>query len=487
MPAWPSWDLRLLLVLNGPGDPTLTAFMRSLSDVDRWVPFLLAAAVVLLWMGRTRPRPVPEGTAFRASAGRNPRIVLLCLIVAVSLSDQVCYHLKHAVNRQRPCFDPETSQLVAYRGEVHGNRSFPSAHAANSAALATITAAAYPLLAVPAVLGALGVGFSRIHLGVHYPLDVLIGWGIGVLCASAVWLLLRRGSRRAGLIGFTNRFRIRQPRPPDPGRPGWRETEMRSLDGVPMTGLLLPGGGDLAVVVHGLHEDVRLPGDAARAFHELGFTVLSVPLRGHDGHPVPVTTGGPVEALDVLGALDHARDALGFERGRTLLYGSSMGAASAMKAAGLLAEPLGGVIAHAPFASFFDASRGRLGRVRTTLMKRLLPASSRRGLEVFRPMEYARMASQTRFAILGGSLDRISPPTLCAVLAGELDGAVHLILEGEGHPSGYRRTRSPGGIREALRAALQTFSGNLSGTWCVDECGAVRNLRESTDGRDVEE
>jgi len=189
--SWPSWDLHLLLAVNGLEHPALTAALRAITNVDNWTPVLLAAVCVLLWMGRTRPRLPREGVRQRWADTRNPRVVLLGLILAVSLADQTCYHLKHAVERQRPCFDTATSELVEYRGEVHGNLSFPSAHAANSAALATITALAYPPLAVPAVLLALAVGFSRVYLGVHYPLDVLAGWGIGWLCASAVWLLLR--------------------------------------------------------------------------------------------------------------------------------------------------------------------------------------------------------------------------------------------------------------------------------------------------------
>jgi undecaprenyl-diphosphatase len=466
--AWPSWDQTILLELNGFGHPLLTTVMRAVSNVDNWVPVILAAAFMLLWMGRTRPGLTREGVRPRRADARNPRVVLLCLILAVSLTDQTCYHLKHAVNRQRPCFDTATSQLVEYRGEVHGNRSFPSAHAANSAALATITALAYPPLAIPSILAAMAVGFSRVYLGVHYPLDVLAGWGIGVLCASAVWLLLRKCSRRGGLIGFTNRFRIRQPHLSGPLPPGWREVRMSSLDGYGLTGFFLEGGPDLAILVHGLHEDVMLMTEPGTAFHELGLSVLAVPLRGHDGHPAGTTTGGPAEAYDLLGALESSR-IMGFERRHTFLYGSSMGAAVAMKAAGLLCEPLAGIIAHAPYESFFGAARERLGRIRTALLRRLLPVSVRSGLDSFRPLDYALMAHDTGFVIIGGSLDRISLPSACAALAGKLPASAHLIMEGAGHPVWHRGDRSRAGFLAALQAALEHLSGNQSGISCVDD------------------
>ena len=466
--SWPSWDMKLLLAVNGLEHPALTAALRVITNVDNWTPVLLAAAFILLWMGRTRPGLLTESGRRRWSAARNPRTVLLCLIIAAGCSDQACYHLKHSVNRSRPCFDPEISHLVEYRGEVHGSRSFPSAHAANSAALATITALAYPPLAVPAAFLALAVGFSRVYLGVHYPLDVFTGWGIGVLCASAVWLMFFRASLRPGLVGFTNRFRIRQPHLGGPPPAGWREVAMSSLDGYPATGLFLDGGRDLAILVHGLHEDIMLMTEPGAAFHELGFSVLAVSLRGHDGHPAGTTTGGPAEAYDLLGALEFSR-IMGFERDRTLLYGSSMGAAVAMKAAGLLGEPLAGVIAHAPYESFFGAAGERLGSIRTAILRRLLPMSARRGLDSFRPLDYALMAQNTGFVIVGGSLDRITPPSACAALAVKLPASAHIIIEEAGHPVWRRGDRSPARFRTALRAALEHLSGNQSGTGCVDD------------------
>ncbi|MGZ7067687.1 MAG: phosphatase PAP2 family protein, partial [Methanobacterium sp.] len=39
----------------------------------------------------------------------------------------------------------------------------------------------YPLLVFAAL-----VGFSRIYIGVHYPIDVLVGAIIGVICAIIV-------------------------------------------------------------------------------------------------------------------------------------------------------------------------------------------------------------------------------------------------------------------------------------------------------------
>jgi len=322
---WPAWDRSLFLFINGIESNLLTSVMRLITNVDNWIPFLVGYIILLLWWGRTKPHSSSGNRWKRAFAARNPRIVLLCLIISTAASDQVCYHLKHGIDRSRPCFEESLATDINYRGEVYGNRSFPSAHSANSASLATVTALAYPPLAPFAYSVAFLVGFSRIYLGVHYPVDVLAGWSIGVLCALGVWLVLRRMVSRPGLIGFTNRFRCRQPLSyPDPPAP-WQPVQVDSLDGYKMTGYFLRGGDDLAIIVHGLSSSIGSMVHPGGMFRKMGFSVFLVPLRGHDSHPVALTSGGPSEACDLAGVITHVKDTMGFNMQRTIIYGSSMG------------------------------------------------------------------------------------------------------------------------------------------------------------------
>ena len=467
---WPSWDRQLFFWINGVDSTVLTAFMRFITNVDNWIPFLAAGIFLLLWMGRTRPNRQGRGRWGRAFAGRNPRIVILCLILATAASDQACYHIKRWSGRQRPCFDESISGMVDYRGDVHGNRSFPSAHASNSAALAATVSFAYPPLVPFAAALAFLVGLSRIYLGVHYPLDVITGWSIGTASALLVWLLLRKYSLRPGLIGFTNRFRYRQPAPYERPSDPWTVRSLVSLDGYSVHGYLRPGGKELVVMVHGLNGDVNAMVPPGNIFGELGCSVLIVQLRGHDGHPVPVTSGGPEEAYDLAGAIMEAVAGMGFARSSIILYGSSMGGAVAMKVAGLLGEGVAGVIVHGTFSNFFESSDMRLGVIRTRIMKLFMPAGVRNGLEVFRPGDYPGRWQRTRFVYITGERDSISPPEVSEELSGLTGGRV-ILLDGAGHPVWHSRSWSAIQIRSAFTEALGFIRGESSGNIIVDAAG----------------
>ncbi|RKZ09423.1 hypothetical protein DRQ25_06450 [Candidatus Fermentibacteria bacterium] len=477
---WPAWDRSLFLAVNGIDSGFLTTVMRFITNVDNWIPVLAGYILMLLWWGRTRPHPSSGSRWRRAFAGRNPRIVLLCLIIATAASDQICYHLKRGVGRARPCFDESISMQVSYRGDVYGNRSFPSAHSANSASLAAVTAFAYPPLAPFVFLLSALVGFSRIYLGVHYPVDVLTGWGIGLFTAFCTWMVFRKMAARSGLIGFANRFRYRQPDySPLPAAP-WQPVDVESLDGYKMKGYFRRGSEDLAVIVHGLHENIGSMVHPGELFLKIGFSVFLVPMRGHDDHPLSVTSGGPAEAYDLAGVLSHVRDTMGFARNRTVIYGSSMGGAVAMKVSGLLGDGVAGVISHGVFMNFFEASVFRMGRLRTVILKLFLPRGVMNGLKVFMPCDYIGQPLKTRFVYISGKRDRISPPETGLRLAGET-GGLALILERAGHPVWKCDTWSRPQMETVLNEAVKYIQGMDTEHLSVDGSGFIRNYPASSE------
>jgi undecaprenyl-diphosphatase len=123
--------------------------------------------------------------------------------VCVWAADLITLGVKAAADRARP-FDtiPEPEPLLT--GTL--GSSLPSGHAATSAAGAVVLSALAPRAAPAFVLLALGIAFSRIYVGVHYPSDVLLGAAIG----AAVGLLGLRLRRLLRLEGTPPR-RFRSP------------------------------------------------------------------------------------------------------------------------------------------------------------------------------------------------------------------------------------------------------------------------------------
>ena len=125
------------------------------------------------------------------------RKVLRHLVLLYAIQSAVIYSLKFLIQRQRPLFLLETaSKLSKGPGEIL-DPSFPSAHAAFSFMMATLLALWFPRYRVIFFIVAGFIGWTRIYLVLHYPMDVIVGalLGYGITRAYIFLYLSRRGGR----------------------------------------------------------------------------------------------------------------------------------------------------------------------------------------------------------------------------------------------------------------------------------------------------
>lgn len=164
------WDTDWFIRLNTLGSSAWDGFWIFMSEKLYQIPLY----ILLLYLLTTLYSKKQIG------------IILILTALLITCTDQTSNLFKNVLFlRPRPCqleYLQEVGRMIAERCGRHG---FFSAHAASSMAVAIFvghllksrsTFWMYGLL-----VWSLVVSYSRIYLGVHYPLDILTGWLFGVL------------------------------------------------------------------------------------------------------------------------------------------------------------------------------------------------------------------------------------------------------------------------------------------------------------------
>lgn len=113
-------------------------------------------------------------------------VLILGMLFCIALADGIANLFKYNFQRLRPCHVVETARQLVNCGS---GKSFISAHAANHFALASFWITAffqYKWLKPAALTWAFLISFAQIYVGVHYPLDVIVGSFVGTFIGT--WL-----------------------------------------------------------------------------------------------------------------------------------------------------------------------------------------------------------------------------------------------------------------------------------------------------------
>lgn len=178
-------DFQVLQWFNGSNNVILDQLAVVLTSGVTWIPLYVVLFIVVMRNNETMSQiALVVGSAF------------LCILFADGFADGI---IKPLAERWRPSNDP----LVKYSVQVVDNLrmkdySFCSAHAANTMSLAVFFSLLIRsrMITVTMVTWSLVNCWTRLYLGVHYPLDVLTGIVLGGVVGFLVYLFYHRMYRR---------------------------------------------------------------------------------------------------------------------------------------------------------------------------------------------------------------------------------------------------------------------------------------------------
>ena len=161
-------DEQLFLWLNNLGTPSWDGFWLFMTNKYNMAPLYLFLLGFSIWKW-----------GWKKGLG-----VLGVALLMIAFTDQVTNLFKSGFARLRPCHDPDIAPLMRLvKAKCGGQFGFFSGHASNSFAVALFFVGLfhkqYPHMRW-LILWAAMVAYSRVYVGVHYPLDIFCGAIFGI-------------------------------------------------------------------------------------------------------------------------------------------------------------------------------------------------------------------------------------------------------------------------------------------------------------------
>jgi undecaprenyl-diphosphatase len=173
------FDTQLFLYLNSLNSALFDKIMWIISGRYEWIP--LYAGIIFFIFKKFKLKGF---------------IPLLFIVLCIVFADQISVHLfKDLFHRLRPCHNPDIVNIVhIVNNKCGGQYGFVSSHATNSFALAGFTFLLFNKkhYSIGIFIWASIVSYSRIYLGVHYPLDVICGAILGLFIGIILFWIFKK-------------------------------------------------------------------------------------------------------------------------------------------------------------------------------------------------------------------------------------------------------------------------------------------------------
>ncbi len=173
-------DSKLLIFLNNLGVPRFDTFWISLSKIEANI--LMYLFLICLFFYIQKPRP------------KFSNILYLIFIIAImiTITDQGANLFKDSFQRLRPCYDETIKDSIRLvKDNCGGKYGFFSAHASNSFSLATFFGLLFMnrirYIILITLVYASFISYSRIYLGVHFPIDIICGSLFGLFIGFSIY------------------------------------------------------------------------------------------------------------------------------------------------------------------------------------------------------------------------------------------------------------------------------------------------------------
>ena len=173
-------DSQLFVFLNNLGSSTFDAFWIFLSYKESNIFFYLS---LLIFYFYKKSKTIKLSEVFQS---------LLFIAIMILIADQTANLFKDSFQRLRPCYNESLIDSVRLVKESCGGKyGFFSAHASNSFSLAVFFGLLYKnrfryIICISLLYASL-ISYSRIYLGVHFPLDILFGGVYGITIGLVIF------------------------------------------------------------------------------------------------------------------------------------------------------------------------------------------------------------------------------------------------------------------------------------------------------------